>query len=64
MISSMTAFSNLSTEFEQGRLQVELRCVNNRYLDLSLRIPEDFRVIEDKLRELVGQHIQRGKAEL
>lgn len=64
MISSMTAFSNLSTEFEHGRLQVELRCVNNRYLDLSLRIPEDFRVIEDKLRELVGQHIQRGKAEL
>lgn len=64
MISSMTAFSNLKTESEYGTLQVELRCVNNRYLDLNLRIPEDFRVIEDKLRELVGQHLHRGKAEL
>lgn len=64
MISSMTAFSNLKTESEYGTLQVELRCVNNRYLDLNLRIPEDFRAIEDKLRELVGQHLHRGKAEL
>ena len=64
MISSMTAFSNLKTEFEHGTLQVELRCVNNRYLDLNLRIPDDFRSIEDKLRELVGQRLHRGKAEL
>lgn len=64
MISSMTAFSNIKTEFEHGTLLVELRCVNNRYLDLSLRIPEDFKVIEEKLRELVSQHLHRGKAEL
>ncbi|MDO5667231.1 MAG: YicC/YloC family endoribonuclease [Alcaligenaceae bacterium] len=64
MISSMTAFSNIKTEFEHGTLLVELRCVNNRYLDLSLRIPEDFKVIEEKLRELIAQHLQRGKAEL
>lgn len=64
MISSMTAFSNVKSEFEYGTLSVELRCVNNRYLDLSLRIPEDFKVIEEKLRELVGQHLQRGKVEL
>lgn len=64
MISSMTAFSNLKAESEYGTLQVELRCVNNRYLDLNLRIPEDFRAIEDKLRELVGRYLHRGKAEL
>lgn len=64
MISSMTAFSNVKTEFEHGTLQVELRCVNNRYLDLSLRIPEDFRAIEDKLRELISGSVQRGKLEL
>lgn len=64
MISSMTAFSNFKTEFDDGTLQVELRCVNNRYLDLSLRMSEDFRSIEDKLRELVAQHIHRGKLEL
>lgn len=64
MISSMTAFSHIKTEFEHGTLLVELRCVNHRYLDVNLRIPEDFRVIEDKLRELIGQHLHRGKAEL
>ena len=64
MISSMTAFSNLKAESEYGTLHVELRCVNNRYLDLNLRIPEDFRAIEDKLRELVGRYLHRGKAEL
>lgn len=64
MISSMTAFSNLKTEFEFGTLLVELRCVNHRYLDLSIRIPEDFKVIEEKLRELISQHIHRGKIEL
>lgn len=64
MISSMTAFSHIKTEFEHGTLLVELRCVNHRYLDLSLRIPEDFRVIEQKLRELISEHLHRGKAEL
>lgn len=64
MISSMTAFSNVKTEFEYGTLSVELRCVNNRYLDLSLRMPEDFKVLEEQLREVLAQHLQRGKAEL
>lgn len=64
MISSMTSFSNIKTEFDQGTLQVELRCVNNRYLDLNIRIPEEFKIIEDKLRELISQRIHRGKVEL
>ena len=64
MISSMTAFSHIKTEFEHGTLLVELRCVNHRYLDVNLRIPEDFRIIEDKLRELIGQYLHRGKVEL
>ncbi|MDK7178512.1 YicC/YloC family endoribonuclease, partial [Micrococcus luteus] len=59
-----TAFSNVKTEFEYGTLSVELRCVNNRYLDLSLRMPEDFKVLEEQLREVLAQHLQRGKAEL
>jgi|GEM_PF-3929235 len=44
-------------------LSVELRGVNGRFLDLSFRLPEEFRSQEMKLRELLRANIQRGKIE-
>ncbi|WP_284617308.1 YicC/YloC family endoribonuclease [Aquabacterium humicola] len=43
---------------------VELRSVNGRFLDLSLRLPDELRGLEPALRELVGQVFKRGKIEL
>ncbi len=43
---------------------VELRSVNGRFLDLSLRLPDDLRGLEPALRELVGSACRRGKIEL
>jgi uncharacterized protein (TIGR00255 family) len=46
------------------QLGVELRSVNGRFLDLSLKLGDDFRHLEPQLRELVSQAIRRGKLEL
>ena len=43
---------------------VELRSVNGRFLDLSLRLPDELRSLEPALRELVGASFRRGKIEL
>ena len=39
-----------------AQLGLEIRCVNSRFLDLSLRLPEDLRQLEPALRDAVGQH--------
>jgi uncharacterized protein (TIGR00255 family) len=43
---------------------VEMRSVNNRFLDLSLRLPDEYRSLEPALRELVTGRFKRGKIEL
>ena len=64
MIRSMTAFGAARLDAEVGAISAEIRSVNNRFLDLSLRIPEDLRFAESRMRELVGRHALRGKVEL
>lgn len=64
MIRSMTAFGAARIETDHGILNVDVRSVNNRYLDLSLRLPEDLRFAESRIRELLSSHIARGKVEL
>ena len=51
----------------QGRfanLQVEIRAVNSRFLDLSFRIPDECKSAEGALRELLNKHLKRGKVEV
>ena len=47
-----------------GRLGLEIRCVNSRFLDLSMRLPDEFRQHETALRELLQTRLKRGKVEL
>lgn len=63
MIRSMTAFAVRETTTPWGQLGCELRSVNHRYLELSLRLPEEFRVLEPRLRELIAARIARGKVD-
>ena len=46
------------------RLGLEIRSVNSRFLDLSFRLPDELRQFEPALRELITQHIKRGKVEV
>ena len=48
----------------RGAVNVEMRSVNGRFLDLALRLPDDMRGLEPALRELVGGAFKRGKIEL
>ena len=45
-------------------VSVELRSVNGRFLDLSLRLPDELRALEPALRELVAAAVKRGKVEM
>lgn len=64
MISSMTAFGAARASAEIGVVSVELRSVNNRYLDVNLRLPEELRQVEGPLRERLGRVVKRGKVEI
>src|SRR3954463_3028386 len=61
MIQSMTGFAAASAETARGRLSVELRSVNSRFLDLQFRIADELRALEPALRELIVARISRGK---
>lgn len=63
MIRSMTAFAYRETSTEQGTLSIEVRSVNHRYLDISLRLPEELRSEENTLRDFIQSRIKRGKIE-
>ena len=63
MIYSMTGYAAATRELAGAALNVELRAVNHRYLDLQFRMPEEMRALEAGLREIVVAKIQRGKVE-
>lgn len=64
MIRSMTAFGAARAESPLGSITVEIRTVNSRYLDVSLRLPDDLRLAEAPLREQVAARLRRGKVEV
>ena len=63
MANSMTAFARSELSTDQGNLAWELRSVNHRYLEVTLRLPEAFRELEGPLRELLRKQVARGKVE-
>jgi len=63
MIRSMTAFSHRELTTGYGTLSWEARTVNHRYLDISLRLPEEFRSVENSFREIIQSLLKRGKVE-
>jgi uncharacterized protein (TIGR00255 family) len=61
---SMTGFARGSVTTGEMTITVELRSVNNRFLDLHIRCPESLRVFEQPWRRKIGEQIHRGKVEL
>lgn len=63
-VRSMTGFGRGECE-SKGRLWVvELRCVNNRFLDLKTRLPRGYHGLEERIRKEVGNYHQRGRIDL
>jgi uncharacterized protein (TIGR00255 family) len=63
MISSMTGYASASADTGRGALGIELRSVNGRFLDLSLRVAEELRSLEPMLRETIAARVSRGKVD-
>lgn len=64
MIKSMTGYSRWEQETDGFCIRAELKSVNHRYLDLSVRLPRMYSFLEDRVRELVKIYLSRGKADL
>jgi len=63
MILSMTGFAGATAELPGISLAVELRSVNHRYLDVTIKLPDELRALETALRERIGAAQRRGKVE-
>ncbi len=63
MIRSMTGFARRERQFPQGLLAWELKTVNHRFLEIGMRLPEEFRVGEAEFRQGVAASVRRGKVE-
>ncbi len=64
MIKSMTGYGSAKGAVEGLQITVELKSVNNRYLDASVRMPRSFLFAEDAVKSAVQRHISRGKVDV
>ncbi|MES9935339.1 MAG: YicC/YloC family endoribonuclease [Sedimenticola sp.] len=63
MTCSMTSYARKADSSDLGELTWEIRSVNHRYLEVSVRLPEEFRVLEPLVRERIGKRLSRGKVD-
>ena len=63
MIASMTGFASQSRDYDYGQLNLEIRTVNHRYLEIQFRLPDELRSLETGLRDAIGAKIARGKVD-
>lgn len=64
MIQSMTGFARREERGPYGRMAWELRSVNHRYLEVGMRLPEEFRALEGNIRERIASKLGRGKVDV
>ena len=64
MIRSMTGFGKVEWELDQGTLSVEVRSVNSRYFDFSIRFPEIFEHLEEEIKRRFSQQLIRGRVKV
>ena len=63
MTTSMTGFAAHSLSLDHASVNIDLRSVNQRYLELHFRLADEFRALEPQLRELLQSRLARGKVE-
>ena len=64
MIKSMTGYGSAKGQAGDLQISVEVKSVNNRYLDASVRMPRSFLFAEDAVKSAIGRHISRGKVDM
>ena len=64
MMQSMTGFGKSSSVFQSRKTSVEIRTLNSKGLDLSVKMPSIYKEVEPQIRKLVAEVLNRGKIEL
>jgi uncharacterized protein (TIGR00255 family) len=64
MIKSMTAFGRAENTAADRAFTVEIRCLNRRYCEISVRVPQKLLPLEDRVKKLVKKRIARGRVDV
>lgn len=64
MIKSMTGYGQSICQFDEYRINIELKTVNNRYLDTNIKVYKHYQFLEEIIREIVSKKISRGKLDV
>lgn len=64
MIKSMTGFGRYEAVTEERKVVVEMKAVNHRYCDISIRLPKKLNFLETAIRNTIKQYINRGKVDV
>lgn len=64
MIKSMTGFGKASLDINQRQYQIEIKTVNHRYLDISIKMPRIISYLEDEVKKCITSKIKRGKVDV
>ena len=64
MIKSMTGFGKSKLIKNNREYQIELKSVNHRYLDITIKMPKQLTYLEDTIKKQISSKIHRGKIEV
>lgn len=64
MLTSMTGYGRAANSSSRGAVTVEIRSLNHRYFDVSLRMPREFSAVEERVRSQISQRVARGRIEV
>lgn len=64
MIKSMTGYGSAECLYEKYKITVEVKSVNNRYLDTNIRFYKQYSFIEETARECIAKALNRGKVDM
>ena len=64
MIKSMTGFGRCEIQETERKITVEMKSVNHRYLDVSMKMPKKLNFFEASVRSELKNYIQRGKVDI
>ena len=61
MVKSMTGYGKESLIIDSREYQVEIKSVNHRYLDISIKLPRSLSYLEEKMKKIIASKVKRGK---
>lgn len=64
MIKSMTGFGRAKFEIDGKEFTIEIKSVNHKYNDISVKLPRQISYLEEKIRKVISQKISRGKIDI